>query len=541
MVSLPVIPVREREWGVVLMTGAFAFMAVALAIVLRTWSDAAFLSTFDVRWLPPFFVISAVVFVPATFAYARAVRRISRVRLNTLFLSLFLLFTLACFAAPHHRWLVFAAVLGLAVVSPLANVICWNTIMDRLDSRQARRLIPVIGGLATIGAIVAGGLGGELARRFGTGSLLWVAVGLLAVMIPLPRLITGAWQGRPGPKPKPQEGLVRDGLIVLANNRLLFVISIGTFLMALATNLIDYQFKAHIQVALHRDEVLIGVFLARFHSVTNLAILVVQFLVVPRVLRSFGVNLAAVLHPVLVLVGALVTVVTPAFGAVVGLRFVDTLLKFTFDSDTDTLVMTPVPGRQRYQARVFLKGIIHPLGGLMAGLLLPAATAVGLDPVRGTGFLVVALAVVWFLVASRIRQRYLEQVSERLEITLTSDRTLTPTPPEELMAALKQHIREVRRLRRKARREVGWGPASSAMEEALEHLFLTVGRLVGDRPAVAAAADRFLHGDGAERARAVELLDLLLHGYRVHDASDLLEAIAADDFIERRIESKPQE
>ena len=536
MVTLPVIPVREREWGVVLLTGSFAFMAVALAIALRTWSDAVFLSTFDVRWLPPFFVASAIVFVPATFAYARAVRRMPRVWLNTLFLLFFLVSTLGCFAAVGHRGAVFAAALGLAVVSPLANVICWNTILDRLDSRQARRLIPVIGGLATIGAIAAGALGGELARLYGTSSLLWVSVALLVAMLPLPRLITGSWRSSSADA-KP-EGRVRDGLVVLSGNRLLFVVTIGTFLMALTTNLIDYQFKAYVQVEMARDAALMGVFLVRFHCVVNLAVLIVQFLVVPRVLRTFGVNLAAVLHPALVLVVAALTVVTPVLATVVSLRFVDTLLKFTFDSDTDNLVMTPVPPKQRYQAKVFLKGIVHPLGGLTAGLLLPAVAFVGLDPAKGMGGIVVGLAAVWFMVASRIRQRYLEQVSERLDITLSANRTLTPTPPEELMSALRQHVQEVRRLRRKARREPGWGPASSAMEEALERLFRTMGRLVGDRPAVAAAADRFLRGDGQERARAVELLDLLLHGYRVPDASDLLEAICSDDIMSKRATSE---
>ena len=536
--SLPVIPVRKREWPVVVWTGSFAFLAVALAITLRTWSDTAFLSTFDVRWLPAFFVVSAVVFVPATFAYAWAVKRLSGVWLNTVFLTLFTGFVLACFSAQGSRWPVFAAVLGLSIVSPLANVICWNTILDRLDSRQARRLIPIVGGLGTLGAIAAGGLGGELARAYGPDVLLWVAIGLLVIMVPLPRLITGAWR-RPGSTRGGSRGRMREGLRVLGSNQLLMVVTFGTFLMALTTNLIDYQFKAHIQMSLDRDAM--SVFLARFHGGTNLAVLLVQFLVVPRVLRRFGVGLAAVLHPAAVLLCAAVTVAVPALATVVALRFVDTLLKFTFDSDTDNLVMTPVPVKDRYQAKVFLKGIIYPVGGLMAGAVLPAADRLGMDPANGTGILVVGLGLLWCWVASQIRASYLDQVSERLSITIIPGRQMTPTPPGELMSKLKGQVQEVRRLRKQARREIGMGPASTELEEELEILFSTVGRLVGDRPAVAAAADRFLHGTGKDRSRAVELFDLLLHGYRVPDAARLLESLASDDLIMDKLEPNGSE
>ena len=54
------LPVRAEEWPLVLATGTFAFLAVALAIAMRTWSDAVFLTTFDASWIPWLFVASAL-------------------------------------------------------------------------------------------------------------------------------------------------------------------------------------------------------------------------------------------------------------------------------------------------------------------------------------------------------------------------------------------------------------------------------------------------------------------------------------------------
>ena len=57
--------VRRNEWPMLLGMGLFAFLAVAVAIVIRTWSDTVFLEHFDVAWLPLLFVLSAFAFAPA--------------------------------------------------------------------------------------------------------------------------------------------------------------------------------------------------------------------------------------------------------------------------------------------------------------------------------------------------------------------------------------------------------------------------------------------------------------------------------------------
>ena len=57
---------------------------LGLAILIRTWSDAAFLGKFDVDVLPIFFAFSAVVFLPTTAIYTWLSKRIAPVVLNTL-------------------------------------------------------------------------------------------------------------------------------------------------------------------------------------------------------------------------------------------------------------------------------------------------------------------------------------------------------------------------------------------------------------------------------------------------------------------------
>ena len=515
------IPVRPGEWPLVTITGGFAFLAVALAIVLRTWSDAVFLTFFDVAYVPWLFVASALVFVPATFGYAWLAPRLGSVWLNTLLLGAFGIATVACARWAQDPVGVFSAVLAVSVFSPLANVICWNTILDRLDTRQSRRLLPVIGGISTLGAIGGGALGGELAAVHGHEALVWMSFSVLLMMTPLP-LILSAPLRRRAPRQSPG---IRKGFQSLARNRLIGVVALATFLMALSTNVIDYQFKAHAQTALAPEA--LGTFFARFHGATNVGVLLVQFLVAPMVMRRFGVGLSFALHPAILIGGALLTLVQPVLATVVALRFADSLLKFTFHKNSNDLALTPVPAHDRHQAMVFLKGIVYPLGGIAAGLVLAGSAAMGFDLVHAAGFWVMLLAALWLLLASHVRLEYMQQIGEKLSIELHPVRAPSPEPPAALMGIVRSQVIEIRALQRRVR-ETGDREAGDAIKQALDRLFGTMGELIGDSRAVEAAAQRYLYGDGSERASAVELLDTLLDTHRVPDATDLLDSLSRD-------------
>jgi AAA family ATP:ADP antiporter len=516
------LPIRDGEWPLVLATGAFAFLAVAFAIALRTWSDAVFLTTFDAGWIPWLFVASALAFVPATFCYAWLAPRIGAIWLNTFLLMLFVAAMFVSMRLAQGAFGVFVAVLAMQVISPLVNVIAWITILDGIDNRQARRLLPVIGGISTLGAISAGVAGGEMAARIGNHSLLWIGVCLLFAMAPLPLALAVSREQRPqrsGPD-------IRSVLRSLAANRLIGTVAIATFLMALTTNVIDYQFKALAQDALAPES--LGVFFGRFHGATNLAVLLVQFFVAPVVMRRFGVGFSFALHPVVVLLGAALTLLVPVLAAVVVLRFADTLLKFTFHKNSNDLALTPIPAHDRHQAMVFIKGIVYPLGGIAAGLLLWVSNLLGFDAMSAGGFLVLGLGSSWFVMTRRVRLQYLQKIGEKLSIEVHPVRGPAPDPgPARLMRRLQRLVREIRELQRQmhlqAEPKIG-----TAINEALDRLFDTLGELIGDPRAVGEAAQRYLHGSGSERAYAVELLDTLLDTHRVPAATDLLDSLSRD-------------
>ena len=499
--------------------GLFAFLAVAVAILIRTWCDTAFLTWFDVAWLPLLFVVSAFAFAPATLGYAWLARRCPLVPLNTILLLTFAAFTGACSLLGGSKWAIFSAILVLSVVSPLVNVVCWSVVLERLSSRQARRLIPLVGGSSTAGAVGGGGLAALLIEHSGTGALLWAVVGILLLMLPLPRFVAGSWSmGRH--ESAESQTTFREGLQALVGNKLLRVVGAATFLMAVTTNLVDFMLKAHLQANLTPEQ--IGMFFANFHSITNLAVLVVQLLIVTPVIDRIGIGPSFALHPLLVLVGALACVVFPVLAMVAVLRGLDTMLKFTFQANTQNMVITPVPLLERTQAKVFLKGMIYPLGGLAAGAILTVVAQFWDSTSAAVPAIAAALSVVWLIAATRVRDTYRGQLEENLLVEVRPGLTGEATSPDELRQALRAHLSALSTLHERAKDDV----ARAEIRRRLEDFFLAFGLLVGDSDGVSDTADRFRMGDDKSRSDAVELLDALCRDQGINDAGTVLEMLA---------------
>ncbi len=524
------LPVKPGEGAMLASMALFAFLSVAIAIVVRTWADTAFLDRFAVGWLPLFFIVSAIFFAPATLAYAWLARRFRPVPLHTGMLLFFALLVVAATFVGHGRAETFVTVLVLTVVSPLVNVICWNTLLERMDSRQARRLIPIVGGFATAGAIGGGALCEPVILHSGPDALLWAVVLLILAAAALPRFVAGTWRVGEEALAEAQPSF-REGLAALGRNDLLRVVGLATFLMAVTTNLVDFQFKAHVQAEM--DAASMGIFFARFHSVTNLCVLFVQFLVVGRLVERFGIGFTYTLHPGLLLAGTLGCLFLPGLAMATAARGLDTMLKFTVQNAAQNMAVTPVPFLERTQAKVFLKGMIYPLGGFAAGLLLPLARLYGGDRGLGVPIATALLATAWFFAARRVRARYRKQLERNLEVEVRPGLTAQPTSPDVVRAGLRTLIEMIHALRRETgRRERG---DRRAIHLHLEELFSATGLLVGDTEAVRDAARRYFEGTPNERSDAIELLDTWLREQEVGGAGELLEQLAEGRWLSEQL------
>lgn len=422
-------PIRHGEGLLFSLAASFSFGAVALAIFFRTWSDTLFLTYFSVDQIPIFYIWSAFAFAPVTMLYTWLSHIIPPVKLNTITLLSFALLSSMCASLPEKPLLIFIILLLMSLVSPLVNAICWSVILERLDSLQSKRLIPLISSASTIGAICAGGLAAEVIEVGGLTGLITLISFTLIGLATLPRAVLGAQKQKTKKKEiePPKRISFWSGLSQLRplmQHSLLAITMIATLLMAITTNLVDYLFKAEIQQNIPIHE--IGPFLARFHAITNLLIFLLQIFVLNKLTQRLGLKWAYSLYPSsLFTVGAIC--LTPLhWFSIILLRGVDTLMKFTVYTNTENLILTPVPFVLRTQVKVLLKGAIYPLGGLIAGLLItlittfsPQETAVKVNITLG---LTLALSTLWIYLTRSAQKHYLAQLARNLKLPISLTR-----------------------------------------------------------------------------------------------------------------------
>lgn len=411
--------IEPDEWPVLLLSGSFAFGSVALAIFIRTWSDTLFLTRFTADQIAIFYIWSALIFAPTTMGYAWLSQRFEPIKLNTTTLITFAGLCSLCLSPPSTGVGVFTLLLVLSLVSPLVNAICWGLILERLNSRQSKRLIPLIGGSATMGAALSGVMAAEVIEWGGDRAFVWLIIGTLLSLSPLPTLLLrGVEEQSLIQKPSGKPERLIDGLRALGRNQLLKVSAIATFLMAIATNLIDFLFKAKLQVSLDPSE--LGPFFARFHAFTNIGILFVQVIVMRPALERLGPRWSFGLYPLSLCI--LITLCLGPVGlwAFIGLRGIDTLMKFTFYNTTENMLLTPVPFRERTQSKVFLKGVVYPLGGLVAGSLITLTSLMMGSHLGVVLVLLITLiiSIAWLWSTSRVHRHYLHQLASNLGVHL---------------------------------------------------------------------------------------------------------------------------
>jgi HEAT repeat protein len=279
---------------------------------------------------------------------------------------------------------------------------------------------------------VAGLLAGPFVRVAGTDELLYVISFVFAAMAPIPRLLARSAIEVVAPGARDahtQEGVLRataGGVGAIRENRLVAVIAAMLLLGAVVTGLIDYGLKTALQERFSKDEM--AVFLGWYQALVNALILGLQVVAVGRVLVTYGVRLVFALLPAALLAASLFMAVDPVFPAIVAFALLDLVLRYTFQNAATEMVLTPVPTRERNRAKVVMKGVTVPLGGLLAGLLLLPLRELWPDVEdawRALAWLCAGLVGVWLYYVIRVKNAFLAQLQSAVGLGHV---VLGPTP-----------------------------------------------------------------------------------------------------------------
>ncbi len=317
-----------------------------------------------------------------------------------------------------------------AVIAPVQ---AWSFANSQFDTRQARRLFGLFGASASLGAIGGGVLALLVGPVGGTVNLLLVLAALIllgaAIVTAANRLIRHPGLTRRG---RPAARRFSETMGEILRSPYLRLIAVLIFLVAIATQWIDFQLKLVANLRYGKDTDAVTRFFGTFNFLLGAFSFVVQLLVTRRLLRRFGVAVTILVLPLALGVGSALIVLVPGFIAVVLTSAMDQGFRFSVDKATYELLYLPIAPAQRLPFKSAIDIVVNRVADAVGAVLLGAAThgflfIRGLDlDLKGTAAINVVVIATWVAVAWRLRVEYVHTIHDSIHRhRLDSERTST--------------------------------------------------------------------------------------------------------------------
>lgn len=405
---------REGEGKTFVVMGAFLFLNTANTTFLSAAKNGLFLSVYPGSLIPHAVIagaaVTALVAVIFTGIISGTARRSLAVWLTVILAASLILSRFAFRLEPRSSFLLY---LWLSAVQVLVITHAWDYVGDLLTGRQAKRLLPLVGMGASVGAILGGTFVAPAALTLGTDNLLLITTGLLVAALPLLWAI---------PEPTREEdeetldmGAVKafvhgagTGFRTLTGEPILRLLALGLVALTLTGTLVDLQLKFALQATFDRDA--ITAFYGVMSAVVGTGTLLVQFWASRVLFPKMGVSFAALLQAGLLSLGAGGIAVAGGVFALAGLQALDDILQFSLQKPVEQVSLLPFPGPKKSAALATLGGVLRPVSKAGAGALaLALASNQGLLPL-----VTVASAMLAFLAYTRHRPLYLAALERAL-------------------------------------------------------------------------------------------------------------------------------
>ncbi|MBI4551451.1 MAG: HEAT repeat domain-containing protein [Candidatus Latescibacteria bacterium] len=515
---LAVFPVQPGEYGPLLLGLVTYFFIIGGVILGRNARDSLFLNSgLDVRvWLPWMYVFNAFAVVGCSAIYGAFIDRLDRrvfVTITTLLFAGSLLGSRVVIES-QIRWC-YAALYVLAQIIWLLSVMqFWTFAGDLFDSRQVKRLFPVINVGGLLGMVAAGFGGRPLIAAIGTANLLLVWAGLLGLsLVLLIRMRRSFPAARPvrlaRDQEKPSAGqLFREGMGAVRAMPLMRLLASLTLAQWIVFTLVDYIFNKTVKATYPQTDELTA-FLGVFRGWAGVSALLLQLFVTAPLIRAFGVGRTMLCHPGFMVLSTVGASWSLTFWSACAAKFGDHVLLYTIQDSSYQLLYNPIPLGRRGRLRAFVEGSLKPISMGLSGLILVVAAAI-FRSVEPLAYIALGLSVLWAVIAARTGPAYLSALVAGLRspdegAKARAAQSLRHIHPEESQAVLVEGVQN---------------PDTKMAVFSLE--LLRELPVPAARPAILTALQR---PEAEVRAAAVETLTDIVP----HEAFPVLERAIADE------------
>lgn len=406
----------------------FAVTAAA-SVVIASVAKSLFLFANPLEALPWVYIGSSLFTAIASLGYVTAMRRFGVERRFPTLLA-------AGVSSLVALWLAFdldPRLVSLVIfvwcpgILHLVTVQGWNVASTMLPTRQVKRLVPILAGVATVGAALGGAVVSLLLRWLTAEDLLLFAALLLAVPLVRIRGVLAALRAAnpeqieaplPGTAPPPvRESEVARGFRNILKTPLLLRLAAFVFLMQVASLIVDYQFSGELKANFEKDDM--ASFLGGFYWTANVAVLLFSLFATGRFVQVLGIGMAVSAVGLVVAAGSGAYMIAHiglglgAFQVMVATAFGEHVGKHALTRGAVQMLITPLDTRKSERAKTLIDGVVYHAAKILMSLVL-LLWAPGVDALHMLSPATVIACVVVLLIGLRIGPHYRRALFEGL-------------------------------------------------------------------------------------------------------------------------------
>jgi AAA family ATP:ADP antiporter len=362
----PIADVRRQEAAsallmtllIFLLLGAYYLMKTAREVLILTEGGAEVKSYSSAGQ-----ALLLLLIVPAYGAFASRVSRVRLVSLVTLFFAGNLVLFMVAMAAGLRVGVVYFLWLGIFNVMVIAQF--WAFAADLYAEEQGKRLFPLIGVGASLGAWLGSVRAGALVETSGPMRLLAGAFVILVACAALVPIVDRQTAGfRPAVRVAATAPLDNSGgFSLIRRDRYLMLIAALMLILNVVNTTGEYLFGRYVVEQSHAlfggtgptaeaaRARFVGETYSRFYSTVNLVGLLLQTFVASRVFKWLGVGWALLLHPIVAIGGYLLLLRAPSLPLVGAVKVADNSIDYSLGNTARQALWLTTSREAKYKAK----------------------------------------------------------------------------------------------------------------------------------------------------------------------------------------------
>ena len=414
--------VRAGEGTSALLLAANAFYLLAFYQVLKIVREALILSesgAVAASYASAGMAAVLLFFVPAYSAFASRVNRVGLICGVTLFFASHLLIFWALGAAGFRIGVAFYIWIGVFNMVAVAQF--WAFANDLYSSERGKRLFPLVGVGATLGAAMGAGLATALFGGIGPYRLMLIAAAGLLVPVVLTIIVHRREHGnRPQEAAAVEQPLPKsDGFRLVLRSRYLFMIAMMVLVFNQVNTLGGFMLNSLITETAKNaaaaagpgfdQRAMIATLSGTVQTSVNILAFLLQAFVISRIFKYAGVRGALFVLPTIAAFGYMAIAVVPILAVVQWTKIFENGTDYSIQNTTRHALFLPTSREEKYNAKQAIDAFFVRTGDLLQAVVVFIGVQMALT-VRGFAIVNVVLVAIWIVLAVGIAREHRKMV-----------------------------------------------------------------------------------------------------------------------------------